>query len=210
MDTTVQQAVREAAIVVDPAALPIVLRLRPVLDLTDDQLLAICEINHETWIERTSQGELLLMPPEGGQTAAHSAEITRQLGNWAKDDGTGIFFGSSAGFRLPNGAMRSPDAAWIARSRWDQIPVEEQRKFPPICPDFVIELRSPTDRLRVLQDKMQEYLANGARLGWLIDPGPRHVHVYYPGAPVEGLDNPDTVSGDLVLPGFTLYLRDFW
>jgi Uma2 family endonuclease len=194
----------------ESTGLPLVLRLRPVLDLSDDQLLALCEINHELRIERNVKGELLIMPPTGGETGDRNSEINFQLRGWAKRDGTGTAFDSSTGFRLPNGAMRAPDAAWVPHARLVDISHEERRKFLPLCPDFVIELRSPTDALRDVRAKMEEYLANGARLGWLIDPGPRHVYVYRPGAPVERLESPDTISGDPVLPEFVLDLREIW
>jgi Uma2 family endonuclease len=190
--------------------LPLILRLRPVVDLSDDQLLALCEINGDLRIERNAEGNLLIMPPTGYETGDGDAEITMQLRIWAKRDGTGNALGSSTGFRLPNGAMRAPDAAWILYTRVAQVPADERRKFLPLCPDFVIELRSPTDRLRDLHAKMREYIENGARLGWLIDPGRRHVYVYRPNASVERLDDPDTISGDPLLPGFTLDLRQIW
>lgn len=190
--------------------LPLVLRLPPNLELTDDQLLQLCEINGELRIERNAEGELLIMPPEGSGTGHSSGKITARLGVWAEQDGTGIFFGSSAGFTLSNGAMRSPDASWILRERWEQLTRDEQRRFAPICPDFVLELRSPSDRLRDLQAKMEEYIANGARLGWLLDPERKHVYVYRPGSTVERLDDPSEVPGELVLPGFVLKAREIW
>ena len=194
----------------DRYVLPLVLRLGPAVDLSEDQFFTLCQINHELRIERNAAGELLIMPPAGSGTGDRNAEITMQLRLWAKRDGTGIAFDSSAGFTLSNGATRSPDASWIARSRWEGLTREQRERFAPLCPDFVLELRSPSDRLRDLQDKMQEYLANGARLGWLVDPGPRHVYVYRPAAPVERLEHPDTVSGDPVLPGFVLDLHEIW
>lgn len=205
-------AIQESQASADPeeTGLPIVVRLEPILKLTEDQFFELCQINHELRFERNDRGELLIMPPEGGHTGSRSGDITMQLGIWAKKDGSGIFFGSSTGFTLPNGAVRAPDAAWIARARWDQLPVEDREKFTHVCPSFVIELRSPSDRLRDVQAKMQEYIDNGARLGWLIDPKPRHVYVYRPNAPVERLDNPETVSGGSLLPGFELDLREVW
>ena len=194
----------------DETSLPLVLRLKPVVDLSDDQLLALCAINRELRIERNAKGELLLMPPAGSETGQEEGEITRQLGNWAKRDGSGVAFGPSAGFRLPNTAVRAADAAWVRRSRWEAIPPEDRKKFVPLCPDFVIELRSPSDRLRDLLDKMEEWIANGARLGWLLDPEPRHVYIYRPDQPVERRENPDTLSGDPLLPGFVLDLREVW
>jgi Uma2 family endonuclease len=189
---------------------PVVLRLRPAVELSEDEFFELCQINRELWIERNAEGELLIMPPAGWETGDREAEITVQVRTWAKRDGTGVATSPSAGFRLPNTAIRAPDAAWIRRSRLAQISPEQRQKFIPACPDFVIELRSPNDTLRDLQNKMQEYIDNGAQLGWLIDRRPRHVYVYRPSAPVERLDNPESVSGDPVLPGFSLNLREIW
>ncbi len=189
---------------------PVVLRLRPAVELSEDQFFELCQINRELWIERNAEGELLIMPPAGWETGDRNAEITMQLRQWAKRDGTGVATDSSGGYRLPNTAVRAPDAAWIRRSRVAEIPPGQRQKFIPACPDFVLELRSPSDTLRDLQRKMQEYVDNGAQLGWLLDPEPRHVYVYRPGAPVERLENPETVSGDPVLPGFSLDLREIW
>lgn len=150
------------------------------------------------------------MPPTGTETGDRDSEINMQLRLWAKRDGTGVAFGSSTGFILPNGAVRSPDASWVVRSRWTSLTAEQRRRFAPLCPDFVVELRSPSDSLRALQDKMQEYMNNWARLGWLIDPEQRRVYVYRPGASVQELENPEKVSGEPVLPGFVLDLREVW
>jgi Uma2 family endonuclease len=190
--------------------LPIVLRLHPVLELSEDQFFEFCQINRDVRIERNAEGELLIMSPAVTESGGQNAEVSGQLWLWAKRDGTGKAFDSSTGFTLPNGAVRAPDAAWIANERWGQISAEDRKRFARICPDFVLELRSPSDRLRDLQDKLEEYIANGARLGWLLDPETRLVHVYRPDAAVEQLDNPDTVAGDPVLPGFVLDLREVW
>lgn len=189
---------------------PLVLRLKPTLNLTEDQFFELCQINDELRIERNAAGELLIMPPAGGGTSHRNADITGQLWAWATRDGTGVVFDSSAGYRLPNGAVRSPDASWVVRERWDRASAEQREKFAPLCPDFVVELRSPSDRLRDLQAKMAEYIANGARLAWLVDPIRRRIEVYRPGAPVEQLHRPDSVAGDPVLPGFVLDLRPIW
>jgi Uma2 family endonuclease len=190
--------------------LPIVVRLQPVLDLSEDQFFEFCQLNDDLRIERNAEGELLIMPPAGGETGRGNAQITAQLVVWANRDGSGVVFDSSGGFHLPNTAVRSPDASWMLRSRYEQIPAEQRARFVPACPDFVLELRSPSDRLQTLQAKMQEYLANGARLGWLLDPEPRHVYVYRPDRPVERLDDPATLAGDPVLVGFVLNLRQIW
>lgn len=189
---------------------PLIVRLPPVLDMTDDQFYEFCQINRDLSIERSARGELIVMPPTGGETSGRNAEITMQLRLWAKRDGTGTTFDSSGGFLLPNKAVRSPDAAWIKRSRLAMLTAEQKKKFIPLCPDFVLELRSPTDSLSVLQNKMQEYLDNGARLAWLIDPEHRRVYIYHPQAPMEQLEGPEMVSGDPVLAGFVLDLREVW
>ncbi len=189
---------------------PLVLRLRPVVNLTGDQLLEFASLNGDLRLELTAKGELIVMPPTGTETGGGSAEITIQLGVWAKQDGTGRTFDSSTGFTLPNGAIRSPNASWVLRSRIEALTAEQYRKYAPLCPDFVIELRSPSDSLRVTQEKMREYLENGARLGWLVDPEHKRIYVYCSDTPVRELENPETVSGEPVLPGFTLDLREVW
>lgn len=188
----------------------LVLRLRPVLELSDDQFFALAQLNRELRMERTAEGEVILMAPAGGEAGARNAGVTAQLWVWATRDRSGRAFDSSTGFILPNGATRSPDAAWVARERLAALTAEQRQKFLPLCPDFAIELRSPSDSLRVVQEKMREYLDNGARLGWLLDPRDRRVYIYRPGAPVERLDGPDRVSGDPILPGFMLDLREVW
>lgn len=185
-------------------------RLAPLVTLSDDQFFEFCQINRDLRIERTAEGALVLMAPVGAESGARNAELTRQLANWAQRDGSGIGFDSSAGFTLPNGAIRSPDAAWVTLDRWMTLSLLDRREFPPLCPDFVAELRSPSDQPAVLQAKLQEYLDNGARLGWLLDPERRTAHVYRPGQAIEILVNPDELSGDPVLPGFTLDLSPIW
>jgi Uma2 family endonuclease len=190
--------------------LPVVLRLHPVINLTDDQLVEFCAINRELRIERTAQGELQIMPPTGFETGHRNSLITTALVVWAQQHGTGVAVGSSTGFLLPNGAMRSPDTAWVRRSRVDALTREQKRKFIPLCPDFVVELRSPTDRLSTVQAKMQEYMENGAQLGWLIDPEERRVYIYLPRGQMQLLENPPMLPGDPVLPGFVLHLQTIW
>lgn len=167
-------------------------------------------LNDTLGLELTAEGNLIVMSPAGGEISDQEAEITFHLRGWTKRDGTGKSFSSSAGFTLLNGATRSPDASWVARSRWEALKRDQRQKYPPLCPDFVIALRSPSDRLHVLQLKMQEWIENGARLGWLIDPDAKRVYVYRPDAPVQQLNDPETVSGEPVLPGFTLDLREVW
>ena len=183
------------------------LNLRPVMELTDERLYVLCQANRELRFERTAQGELLLMAPTAGETGRRNAKLTQHLANWADIDGSGLVFDSSTGFVLPNGAMRSPDAAWLRRSRWESLRPDQKQTFIPLCPDFVIELRSGTD---MLQDKLQEYMHNGVLLGWLIDPPYQRVYVYRPGVPVECLEKLHSINGDPELPGFVLDLSQVW
>jgi len=178
--------------------------------LTPEQFALLCQENDDLRFELTAQQELIIMPPTGSETGWRDSRLNSRLEVWAETDGTGLTFGSSTGFTLPNGAIRSPDVSWIQRERWDALTKEQRVGFAPICPDFVVELRSPTDRLSELQEKMQEYIDNGARLGWLIDPSDKHVYVYRPGQPVEAIDDPITLSGESVLPGFVLRVQELW
>jgi Uma2 family endonuclease len=189
---------------------PLVVRLRPIIELTEERFFELAGLNRDLRMELTVDGELIVMPPAGGETSNRNAELTMQLRVWAKRDGTGVTFDSSGGFVLPNGAVRSPDASWVERSRFEALTAEQRRKFLPLCPNFVVELRSPSDSLGILRDKMQEYLNNGAELGWLIDPENRRMYVYHPESLVQELEAHATLSGDPVLPGFALDLREFW
>jgi Uma2 family endonuclease len=184
--------------------------LKSVIDMTDDQFFQLCQNNRELRFERNANGELIIMSPAGGETGNRNGRLNQQLFNWTDADGTGIAFDSSTGFKLPNGADRSPDASWIKLERWDALTDEEKRKFPPICPDFVIELLSPSDSLKTTQEKMQEYIDNGVRLGILINRKSRQVEIYRPGKEVEVLDSPATVSGEDVLKSFVLNLGMIW
>jgi Uma2 family endonuclease len=197
-------------LLVPPEILPMVLQMQPDVMMTDDQFFDFCQLNRDFLIERNVFGDLLIMSPTGSETDERNFNIIVQLGIWTKQNGTGVGFGSSGGFTLPNGAIKSPDAAWIKRSRWEAIPAEQRKKFAPICPEFVIELGSETDNLKLLQDKMQEYIDNGTELGWLIDRKQRKVFIYRPQLPVEELDHPLTLSGENVLPGFVLDLSQIW
>ncbi|TMA60462.1 MAG: Uma2 family endonuclease [Deltaproteobacteria bacterium] len=179
-------------------------------ELTEEQFMRLCQENPELRIELTAKGELVIMPPTGSKTGLRKSTLTYELVTWAKIDSTGLVFASSTLFTLPNGAKRSPDASWVRRDRWDALTEEQQEGAAPLCPDFVVELRSPTDRLSILQEKLQEYLDNGARLGWLIDPLDKRAYVYRPGQPVEALDNPTTLSGAPILPGFVLQVHELW
>jgi Uma2 family endonuclease len=190
---------------------PFILHFGPVLRrLSDEDFFEFCQANRDWRIERTSNGDIIIMPPTGGETGERNFNLIGVFYAWVKSDSTGKGFDSSTGFTLPNGAARSPDLAWVKLSRWNALDEKEREKFPPLCPDFVVELRSPSDALAHLQEKMREYIDNGAQLGWLIDPGERKVYVYQPQAQVECLDNPATVSGEPLLRGFTLDVRELW
>lgn len=190
---------------------PLVLRFQPILKkLSPEEFYEFCRANSEWRIEQTAEGDLVIMPPTGGKTGIRNFKLIAQFGRWVEADQTGKGFDSSTIFVLPNGAQRSPDLAWVRNERWQALTEEQQEKFPPLCPDFVVELRSRTDSLKTLQAKLQEYIDNGAQLGWLIDPIERKVHVYRPGAAVVILDNPQSVSGEAVLPGFTLDVQALW
>jgi Uma2 family endonuclease len=180
------------------------------LKSTEDLFYELVRQNPNLRLERTAEGEVIIMPPTGGETGNRNHEINRQLGNWRKADGTGSAFDSSTGFKLPNGADRSPDASWVEKARLAQLSLEEKKKFLPLCPDFAIELRSPSDDLDTVKAKMEEYIACGLRLGWLIDPETRTVHVYRPNVTVEELKDVTEVSADPELPGFILDLREIW
>ena len=184
--------------------------LKSVIDMTDDQFFQLCQNNRELRFERTANGDLIIMPPTGGETGNRNGRVNQQLFNWTDVDGTGIAFDSSTCFKLPNGADRSPDASWIKLERWNALSDEEKQKFPPICPDFVIELLSPSDSLKTTQEKMREYIDNGVRLGILINRKSRQVEIYRPGKEVEVLDSPATVLGEDVLKGFVLNLGMIW
>jgi len=178
--------------------------------VSDEEFAELCRLNPELQIERTSEAELVIVAPTGGKTGIRNAKLTMAFGLWAERDGTGQNFDSLTLFSLPNGARRSPDLSWIRNERWEALSPQQQEQFPPLCPDFVVELRSKTDSLKSLTEKMQEYIANGAELGWLIDPSERKVHVYRPGLAAEILDDPETVSGESPLRGFVLDVRSLW
>lgn len=190
---------------------PIVLQMPRDLQMTDEQFFEFCQVNQDLRIERNKLGEISIMPPTGSETGNREGNIFGQLWVWSEQDGTGITFTSSTGFILSTGAERSPDAAWIKLERWNTLSFEQQQRFAPICPDFVVELRSPSDNLKPLQEKMTEYMQEpGVQLGWLIDRKNCQVYVYRPNQEVECLENPTTVSGDPVLPGFVLNLSKVW
>ncbi|NES20554.1 MAG: Uma2 family endonuclease [Symploca sp. SIO3E6] len=186
------------------------LNLQSIVDLTDEQFYQLCQNNNNLRFERTATGELIILPPVGGETSNRNGKLTQQLFNWTDSDGTGIAFDSSGGFKLPNGSDRSPDAAWVTLERWNTLTPEQKIRFAPLCPDFVVELLSPSDSLKDTQSKMREYRDNGARLGWLINRKSRQVEIYRLGKEVEVLDSPDKVAGEMVLPGFILNLEAIW
>ncbi len=186
--------------------LPPILEL--TIDLTDEQFFELCQKNRDYRFERTASGDLLIMPPTGSETGRRNADTIFQLQAWNRKYKLGVVFESSTGFKLPNGADRSPDASWIKKERWDALTSEEKETFAPICPDFVVELRSKNDSLKELQQKMEEYMDNGARLGWLLDRKNQRVAIYRQGKDVEIIQSPATLSGEDVLPGFVLDLTD--
>ena len=190
---------------------PITLQMLPDLKMTEEQFFQFCQINQDLWIETNKFGELLIMPPTGSETGNREFNLGGQLWLWSEEDATGLAFSSSAGFTLSTGAKKSPDASWIKLERWRSLSQEEKERFAPICPDFVVELMSPSDSLKTLQEKMEEYMAEpGVKLGWLIDRKERKVYIYRPGISTECLENPETVSGYPVLPGFVLKMSKIW
>lgn len=180
------------------------------LRITDEQFWQLCDRHQDLQFERTAEGELIIMSPTGGLTSDRNSDINFQLRLWNRNSKLGKVFESSGGFKLPNGANRSPDGAWVELSRWNSLTRQQQEQFVPLCPDFVVELRSPSDSLKAIQNKMQEYLDNGAKLGWLIDPQRQVVEIYRPSRQVEILQSPNTVSGENILPGFSLDLAEIF
>jgi Uma2 family endonuclease len=182
------------------------LNLRPTIEVNDQEFEQICIANRDLRIERSRQGELVIMSPTGGETGIRNLGLSTQFGLWIQQTGEGVGFDSSTGFKLPSGAIRSPDAAWLTTARWQSLTSAQKRKYVPLCPDFAIELRSPSDDLRDAQAKMNEYIENGLRLGWLIDPERRMVEIYRQNRAVETLLAPAFLSGEDVLIGFSLEL----
>jgi Uma2 family endonuclease len=186
------------------------INLEPVIRMTDEQFYQLCQANPEIKLERNAAGDLIVMPPTGGETGSYNAEIVAEFVIWNRQTQLGKVFDSSTCFKLPKGGDRSPDVAWIAIERWNQLSQEQQRKFPPIAPDFVLELLSPTDSLETTQAKMQEYLNSGVRLGWLIDRDRRYVEIDRINRSVEAFTNPEQLSGEDILPGFLLNMSIVW
>ena len=192
---------------IKPSVTPLAIQLP---GMTHQTFIEFCLANRELRIERTATGDIIVTPPAFSDTSHSNGRLIQQLFNWADHDSTGLVFDSSGGFTLPHGATRSPDAAWILLERWQALTPEQQASFAPICPDFVIELRSASDTLKSLQNKMQEYLNNGVRLGFLIDRKGKTVYVYRSNAVVVALENPIAVDGDPELPGFSLTMKQIW
>ncbi|MEH2296686.1 Uma2 family endonuclease [Nostoc sp.] len=196
---------------------PLTVNFPFLVQMTNEQFYEFCQANRDLRIERTANGEVIIMPPAFSDTGNRNFNIAAQLGYWTEQDGTGIGFDSSTGFTLPNGAMRSPDASWIELERWNALTDAQKASFAPICPSFVIELRSLSvgvarrrHRLIKLQDKMQEYIDNGASLGWLIDRQNRKVYIYRTNRELEVLENPEAVTGNPELSGFVLRMAKIW
>ncbi|MDJ0553956.1 MAG: Uma2 family endonuclease [Microcoleaceae cyanobacterium MO_207.B10] len=181
-----------------------------VVDLTDEQFFQLCQKNKNLKFERNAKGDLIIMSPTGGETSNINAGLNAQLWNWNAQTKLGKIFDSSGGFKLPNGANRSPDASWIIIEKWNSLTPEQRTKFLPLCPDFLVELMSPSDSLSETQAKMKEYQANGMKLGWLINRKTQKVEIYRAGKDVEILDSPETLSGEDVLPGFVLDMSVIW
>lgn len=186
------------------------LRVPPSIRLDDDLFFALCQANRDCRIERSAKGDIQIMPPTGGLTGKRNCDLVTDVNLWARQDGRGLAFDSSTGFTLPNDAVRSPDCSWVLRERLAQLTAQEQQKFLPLAPDFVIELASPTDDRADLIAKMREYQSNGVRLGWLILPVQRQVYSYLDRGPGQRLDHPDTLTNEAILPGLTLSLSGIW
>jgi Uma2 family endonuclease len=178
--------------------------------LDDNQFYQLCQDNRDLRFEKNAYGDIVIMPPTGGETGNKNARIIQQLANWTDKNNTGIAFDSSTGFKLPNGANRSPDASWIPLEKWQNLTKEEKEKFIPLCPDFIIELRSKNDSLKSLQEKMKEYIDNGTKLGWLINPQDKKVEIYREDKTVEILDHPLSLLGENILPNFVINLELIW
>jgi Uma2 family endonuclease len=186
------------------------IHIAPARPMSDEEYFSFCMANPDLQIERTAEGEIVIMPPTGFETGDQNADLTMQLRAWAKRDRRGRAVDSSVEYILPSGAARSPDASWVPRSRLARLTAEQKKKFLRLCPDFVVELRSPSDRLRQVQAKMREWMDNGAKLGWLIDPEARTVYVYRPGETTERLIDPRRVEGEPPIDGFVLEMADIW
>ena len=180
------------------------------INLTDEQFFMLCQNNPDLRFERTAQGELIIMPPTGGITGDRNSDLNYQLRGWSRKSKLGKTFDSSTGFKLPNGANRSPDASWVKMERWNALTEDEKEKYIPLCPDFVVELMSSSDTLEKTRAKMKEYMDNGASLGWLINRKQKQIEISRHNQEAEILNFPQTLSGEDVLPGFILDLTEIW
>lgn len=184
--------------------------LSPIAHLDHTQFESLCAANPDLKFERTATGNLVIMSPTGGETGRNNATLIARFVIWNEQSNSGVVFDSSTCFRLPSGGDRSPDVAWVAKSRWEALTLEQQQKFPPLCPDFVLELVSPSDNINTVRAKMQEYLESGLRLGWLLNPPAQQAEIYRPGQPPEVLTAPNELNGEPVLPNFVLTLAWLW
>lgn len=200
-----------ATVAAEPSFSPLILHVGPASNrFSDAKFYELCQANRDLRIERNPQGDLVIMPPAGAESGQSNSELNFQLVGWNKRTKTGAVFDSSTGFSLPNGAIRAPDAAWVRIDRWRSLTRAQRKKFPPLAPDFVVEIRSETDTLPPLRAKMREYIECGVRLGWLIGPLERRVEVFRPGKKPREIKNPSTLSGDPELAGFVLELEPIW
>lgn len=189
---------------------PLIVHTVPEWETDGDHFFRFCQANPDLRIERTAQGDLVIMPPAGGSSGHGNIKLAYVFEEWAQRDRSGRAFDSSTGFKLPNRAVRSPDISWVRKDRLDKLTDEDWKKFLPLCPDFVLELRSPSDPLPMVKQKMEEYMANGARLGWLLDPIEKRLHIYHPNQGAEILENPGRISGEPILKLFELDVRQIW
>jgi Uma2 family endonuclease len=194
----------------DTSMTALTLNINSIINLTKEQFYQLCEENPDLKLERNPQGELIIMPPTGGETGRSNVNLILQVASWNEQNQLGEVFDSSTGFTLPSGADRSPDVSWVEKSRWDALTKEQKERFIPLCPDFVIEILSPNDSLKKTQQKMQEYIDNGCSLGWLLNRKKQEVEIYHPGKDVEILSLPQTLSGESILPGLIVNLQKIW
>lgn len=190
--------------------MPLPLRFRSETPMSDEELMRFSAANESVRVERDANGEILVMTPAGSKTSKMNSRITRFLDAWAEEDGRGVAFDSNGGFTLPDGSMRAPDAAWVELKKWESLSAEDQARYAPICPDFVIELRSQSDSLPELEAKMKQWIANGTKVAWLIDPEQRTVSIYRPDDQPEVLVHPSSVQGDGIVAGFELVMARIW
>lgn len=188
----------------------VTLNLKPIIEITDDRFYELCHSNPDVKFERNAKGEIIIMSPTGGETGVRNSEINGDFVIWNRETKLGVVLDSSTCFKLPNNAVRSPDVSWIKKERWEALTPEERKKIPPIAPDFVLELMSPTDTLKETQTKMEEYMENQVKLGWLIQQESRRVEIYRQGKDVEFLTSPSSLSAENILPGFVFNPNLYW